>query len=57
MKKLQRKHARMVIGFMACAIVAALVSIVMMEILPQRRGSGPLESYARKTGQVLHLQV
>jgi len=32
MKKLQRKHARMVIGFMACAIVAALVSIVMMEI-------------------------
>ena len=32
MKKLQRKHARMVIGIMACGIVAALASIVLMEI-------------------------
>ena len=31
MKKLQRRHARMVIGFMGCAIAAALVSVFLME--------------------------
>jgi len=32
MKKLQRKHARMVIGFMAAAIAAAVVSMLTMEM-------------------------
>jgi len=32
MKKLQRKHARMSIGFMGCAVASALVCMVLMEI-------------------------
>ena len=34
MKKLSRKHARMVIGFMAAAIFFAVVSMLIMETYP-----------------------
>ena len=38
MKKLSRKHARMVIGFMSAAIVCAFVAMLMMETDPTTGG-------------------